>query len=93
MCVLQCVPTLTLSLLAAAASVSPTTSSVTAWLDVCLTVCPNPDTQFTCRSSQCIPHHQFCDGLADCTDGSDEPVGCSGSCQTHQHRCRGLGDA
>ncbi|KAK4322200.1 hypothetical protein Pmani_006999 [Petrolisthes manimaculis] len=41
-----------------------------AWLDVCLTVCPNPDTQFTCRSSQCIPHHQFCDGLARCVSYS-----------------------
>ncbi|KAK4302772.1 hypothetical protein Pmani_025168 [Petrolisthes manimaculis] len=36
-----------------------------AWLDVCLTVCPNPDTQFTCHSSQCIPQHQFCDAWLD----------------------------
>lgn len=33
--------------------------------------------EFTCESGECIVIDQYCDGDLDCTDGSDEPSGCS----------------
>lgn len=42
------------------------------------------DTEFRCKSGQCIPEEYFCDGDRDCSDASDEdaticlkgPTGC-----------------
>lgn len=31
---------------------------------------------------------RFCDGLADCADGSDEPQGCDVACRTHEMQCK-----
>ena len=33
--------------------------------------------QFPCRNQQCISLDKYCDGRKDCSDGSDEPSGCS----------------
>lgn len=46
-----------------------------------------PDNQFTCTNGQCIMSSRFCDGLADCSDKSDEPQGCDGACGTHEMQC------
>ena len=35
------------------------------------------ENQWTCDSGQCIYHRYYCDGVAHCGDGSDEPDGCS----------------
>jgi hypothetical protein len=32
--------------------------------------------QFQCRNKQCIPYDAVCDGIRNCTDGSDESVSC-----------------
>lgn len=47
-----------------------------------------PKDQFTCTDGQCILASRFCDGLADCEDGSDEPHGCDGECSAHEIRCK-----
>lgn len=46
-----------------------------------------PKEEFTCTDGQCILSSRFCDGLADCVDGSDEPDGCNGACGAHEVRC------
>lgn len=46
-----------------------------------------PDYQFTCTNGECITSSRFCDGLADCSDHSDEPTGCDGGCNAHEIRC------
>ena len=28
--------------------------------------------EFTCNNSECVSKHKMCDGVADCSDGSDE---------------------
>jgi low density lipoprotein-related protein 2 len=35
-----------------------------------------PGGQFQCRNRQCIPYDVVCDGIRNCTDGSDEPSSC-----------------
>uniref|UniRef100_A0A0S7EG31 LRP2 n=1 Tax=Poeciliopsis prolifica TaxID=188132 RepID=A0A0S7EG31_9TELE len=46
--------------------------------------------EFRCSSGRCIPAHWYCDGGADCSDGSDEPLSCTTlvrTCNTDQFRC------
>lgn len=45
----------------------------------------NPD-HFTCANGLCIPAAWECDGLAECTDGSDE-LNCSSRCSSLEFRC------
>jgi hypothetical protein len=35
-----------------------------------------PPGQFQCRNKQCIPYEVVCNGVRNCTDGSDEPSSC-----------------
>lgn len=35
---------------------------------------------FRCRSGECLPLKQYCDGNNDCEDFSDEVEACSNSC-------------
>ncbi len=35
-----------------------------------------PAGQFQCRNKQCIPYEVVCNGVRNCTDGSDEPASC-----------------
>jgi hypothetical protein len=35
-----------------------------------------PPGQFQCRNKQCIPYEVVCNGVRNCTDGSDEPASC-----------------
>jgi hypothetical protein len=35
-----------------------------------------PAGQFQCRNKKCIPYEVVCDGVRNCTDGSEEPVSC-----------------
>ncbi|CAG2161360.1 unnamed protein product [Oppiella nova] len=48
------------------------------------------ENQFTCNSGQCIPIESFCDTHKHCTDGSDEPDGCSAGtvCKSHEYQCK-----
>ena len=48
--------------------------------------CPS-NSEFTCSNGECILKARFCDGLRDCTDGSDEPHGCQGRCNKHEYSC------
>ena len=37
----------------------------------------NPESEFTCNSGRCIDKSRQCDGIADCSDSTDE-VDCNG---------------
>ncbi|KAK7075444.1 hypothetical protein SK128_028349 [Halocaridina rubra] len=54
-------------------------------------MCPLcPEDSFTCRDGRCILQDQFCDGIQDCNDGTDEPDYCAPStrnCTTEEFRC------
>uniref|UniRef100_A0A0C9QGD9 Acrosin n=1 Tax=Fopius arisanus TaxID=64838 RepID=A0A0C9QGD9_9HYME len=39
--------------------------------------CPCGNTELRCRNGQCVGKDKFCDGIADCRDGSDEPEKCN----------------
>ncbi|XP_057339605.1 serine protease nudel [Microplitis mediator] len=58
--------------------------------------CGCTPTQLTCVTGYCIPKDKYCDGVDDCGDGSDEPIGCG--CRdyldlTAKHRiCNGVRD-
>lgn len=49
--------------------------------------CP-VDKEFTCNNGECILKVRFCDGLADCSDESDEPHGCKGRCNKQEFTCQ-----
>ncbi|XP_076366156.1 uncharacterized protein LOC143255028 [Tachypleus tridentatus] len=38
---------------------------------------------YRCDNGDCITHNRFCDGTDDCTDGSDEPTGCTNCNRTY----------
>ena len=38
-----------------------------------------PAGQFQCQNKQCIPYEVVCNGVRNCTDGSDEPASCGRS--------------
>ncbi|TPP57800.1 Low-density lipoprotein receptor [Fasciola gigantica] len=41
-----------------------------------------------CRNGMCIPYHQFCNGIPECPDGSDEQLPhCETTCQMNQYKC------
>ncbi|XP_063535755.1 uncharacterized protein LOC134745601 isoform X2 [Cydia strobilella] len=42
--------------------------------------------EFACRSGQCVRLDRFCDGIAQCMDGSDEPPHCSPCNRTYYGR-------
>ncbi|CAH1407018.1 unnamed protein product [Nezara viridula] len=46
--------------------------------------------EFTCNDRRCIKKSWICDGQFDCSDGSDEPAGCSRSCREGFHCFRTL---
>lgn len=57
-------------------------------------VCPAgdhrcPDNQFQCKNKKCIPVSWHCDGVSDCSDGSDEDADmCSQrTCRPGQFQC------
>lgn len=47
------------------------------------------DGKFACNSNdQCVSYDHFCDAYADCSDKSDEPLGCEGPCRSNEKACR-----
>ncbi|XP_003242462.1 low-density lipoprotein receptor-related protein 1 isoform X1 [Acyrthosiphon pisum] len=47
------------------------------------------DGKFACNSNdECVSYDHFCDAYADCTDKSDEPLGCEGPCRSNEKACR-----
>ncbi|CAG0891508.1 unnamed protein product [Darwinula stevensoni] len=52
----------------------------------CTELCP--PSLYTCTNGQCIAKNYFCDGFPDCSDESDEPIGCGGECKRDEWRCR-----
>lgn len=54
--------------------------SLMLFLILCAAASTCSQTEFRCSSGRCIPAHWYCDGGADCSDSSDEPLSCS-ECQ------------
>lgn len=47
------------------------------------------DGKFACNSNdECVIYDRFCDAYADCSDKSDEPLGCEGPCRSNEKACR-----
>ncbi|XP_045114753.1 sortilin-related receptor-like isoform X2 [Portunus trituberculatus] len=51
----------------------------------CPTQCQK--SEWRCKSGQCIPLYYRCDGLANCSDGSDETPLCMSGCGPDKFRC------
>lgn len=57
------------------------------WFSFAFPVCS--ESQYACNTGgQCILKDYFCDGVADCNDGSDEPKGCNAPCLPSERRCK-----
>lgn len=56
-------------------------SSLMLLIILCVAASTCSQSEFRCSSGRCIPAHWYCDGGADCSDSSDEPLSCS-ECQT-----------
>lgn len=56
-------------------------SNLVLFIILCVAASTCSQSEFRCSSGRCIPAHWYCDGGADCSDSSDEPLSCS-ECQT-----------
>jgi hypothetical protein len=66
-------------------------------LDPCVSHCVQLTDNFTCRNGDTVSSHIRCDGVQDCSDGSDEIDCASFSCQNGdrvlvRYRCNGTQD-
>lgn len=47
------------------------------------------DGKFACNSNdECVSYDHYCDAYADCSDKSDEPLGCEVPCRSNEKACR-----